>query len=103
MQGVSLPSVQFQSDIRQDNSASQMTSYGASKISVEPGFMSMFKVQGQVYHLIGLIQLCLATSTPHLSLLMLSKVHKTFTPKFYYSDFARVFCNAAETDFAVYS
>ncbi|KAL0860565.1 hypothetical protein ABMA27_009936 [Loxostege sticticalis] len=42
----------FLKSIRAYNSAFQMTSFGAKQVS-EPGFMPTFKVQGQVYHLIG--------------------------------------------------
>lgn len=43
----------FLDNIRHYNSAFQMTSFGATREVVEPGFMPTFKVQGQVYHLIG--------------------------------------------------
>ena len=42
----------FLNNIRKYNSAFQMTSFGANRI-VEGNFMPSFKVQGQVYHLIG--------------------------------------------------
>lgn len=42
----------FLSNIRKYNSAFQMTSFAASKI-VNDGFMPTYKIQGQVYHLIG--------------------------------------------------
>ncbi|XP_054260248.1 uncharacterized protein LOC128984903 [Macrosteles quadrilineatus] len=42
----------FLSNSRKYNSAFQMTSFGAKQI-YESGFMPTFKVQGQVYHLIG--------------------------------------------------
>ncbi|XP_014782092.1 uncharacterized protein LOC106877661 [Octopus bimaculoides] len=45
----------FLDKIRLYNSAFQMTSFGASKEVVEPEFMPTFKVQGQVYHLIGFL------------------------------------------------
>ncbi len=49
-------SEQFLRNIRKYNSAFQMTSFGASKEIAEPGFMPTFKVQGQVYHLIGSLE-----------------------------------------------
>ncbi|KAK0042116.1 ATP-dependent DNA helicase PIF6, partial [Biomphalaria pfeifferi] len=42
----------FLNNIRKYNSAFQMTSFGATQV-VEGHFMPSFKVQGQVYHLIG--------------------------------------------------
>ena len=44
----------FFNNIRNYNSAFQMTSFGASKIITE-NFMPTFKIQGQVYHRIGKI------------------------------------------------
>jgi len=38
--------------IRKYNGCFQMTSFGANQIK-ENGFMPIFKVQGQVYHLLG--------------------------------------------------
>ena len=46
-------SIHFQKNTRRYNSCFQMTSFGASKVIREPGFMPTFKVQGQVYHRIG--------------------------------------------------
>lgn len=51
--GTSAKSALFLSNTRSYNSAFQMTSFGASREINEPGFMPTFKVQGQVYHLIG--------------------------------------------------
>ncbi|XP_069968669.1 uncharacterized protein [Bactrocera oleae] len=42
----------FLNNIRRYNSAFQMTSFGAKEVN-EGNFMPTFKVQGQVYHLIG--------------------------------------------------
>lgn len=50
--GEHLQSKQFLDNIRTYNSAFQMTSFGAKQISEGP-FMPTFKVQSQVYHLIG--------------------------------------------------
>lgn len=44
--------VHFMDRIRKYNGCFQMTSFGAKKV-IESGFMPTFKVQGQVYHLIG--------------------------------------------------
>ena len=46
-------SKQFLGKLRQFNSAFQMTSFGATKIMDNQGFNSSFKIQGQVYHLLG--------------------------------------------------
>lgn len=43
----------FLDNIRMYNSCFQMTSFGASKIVDDVGFMPTFKIQGQIYHLIG--------------------------------------------------
>ena len=43
----------FLSNIRNYNSCFQMTSFGATKVIKEKGFMPTFKIQGQVYHNIG--------------------------------------------------
>lgn len=43
----------FLNHIRQYNSCFQMTSFGATKIVTEGGFMPTFCVQGQIYHRIG--------------------------------------------------
>lgn len=43
----------FLTNIRKLNSAFQMTSFGASKVVNDCGFMPTFKVQGQIYHQIG--------------------------------------------------
>ncbi|KAK4320910.1 hypothetical protein Pmani_008282 [Petrolisthes manimaculis] len=53
LKGDTLKSRQFLNKTRKYNSAFQMTSFGVDKEVVEPGFMPTFKVQGQVYHLIG--------------------------------------------------
>lgn len=42
----------FLDNIRSYNNAFQMTSFGAKQVTEGP-FMPTFKVQGQVYHLIG--------------------------------------------------
>lgn len=42
----------FMNNIRQYNGCFQMTSFGAERI-FEGGFMPTFKIQGQVYHLVG--------------------------------------------------
>lgn len=44
--------IHFLKRIRQYNGCFQMTSFGAKQV-VEDGFMPTFKIQGQVYHLIG--------------------------------------------------
>lgn len=51
--GIDNLSKHFLELIRQYNSVFQMTSFGASKIPHDNGFMPTFKVQGQVYHKIG--------------------------------------------------
>ncbi|PAA84583.1 hypothetical protein BOX15_Mlig017082g4 [Macrostomum lignano] len=51
--GNSEESDHFLSNIRRYNSCFQFTSFGAERIVEEPGFMPTFKVQGQVYHLVG--------------------------------------------------
>ncbi|XP_067930983.1 uncharacterized protein [Watersipora subatra] len=51
-QGANPDSEHFLGNIRKYNSCFQMTSFGAKTID-EPGFNPNFKVQGQVYHLIG--------------------------------------------------
>lgn len=43
----------FLKNIRKYNSCFQMTSFGASRIINEIGFMPTFKIQGQLYHRIG--------------------------------------------------
>ena len=43
----------FQDKIRKYNACFQMTSFGANRRIIEPGFMPTFKIQGQVYHRIG--------------------------------------------------
>ena len=45
--------LQFQQNIRKYNSCFQMTSFGADRRIVDPGFMPTFKIQGHVYHRIG--------------------------------------------------
>ena len=52
--GRSEDSMLFYNNIRNYNSAFQMTSFGASKI-IRENFMPTFKIQGQVYHNIGSI------------------------------------------------
>ena len=47
------PSLRFRSRARMYNSCFQMTSFGAKNIIRYPGYMPTFKVQGQVYHLVG--------------------------------------------------
>ncbi|GFW00988.1 ATP-dependent DNA helicase PIF1 [Trichonephila clavipes] len=42
-------------NIRRYNSCFQRTSFGSSKQVIETGYMPTFKVQGQVYHIIGSI------------------------------------------------
>jgi hypothetical protein len=54
--GQTAESKHFLANIRKYNSCFQMTSFGASKEMVEPGFMPTFKIQGQVYHRIGSMQ-----------------------------------------------
>ena len=51
--GKSKNSQKFLKQTRQYNSAFQMTSFGVSKIALQPGFMSTFKIQGQVCHRMG--------------------------------------------------
>ncbi|XP_067936872.1 uncharacterized protein [Watersipora subatra] len=51
-QGANPDSEHFFGNIRKYNSCFQMTSFGAKTID-EPGFNPNFKVQGQIYHLIG--------------------------------------------------
>jgi hypothetical protein len=48
----------FLQNIRRYNSCFQMTSFGATSIVEEPGFMPTFKVQGQIYHRIGSLLPC---------------------------------------------
>ncbi|PHT96457.1 hypothetical protein BC332_34617 [Capsicum chinense] len=52
LNGEHVESKHFMHQIRAYNSAFQMTSFGATEIS-EGHFMPTFKIQGQVYHLIG--------------------------------------------------
>ena len=42
----------FLHNIRKYNSCFQMTSFGANQVRL-PGFMPIFKVSGQIYHIIG--------------------------------------------------
>ena len=51
--GTTPTSKHFLENIRKYNSCFQMTSFGTTKEVCEPGFMPIFKVQGQVYHLAG--------------------------------------------------
>lgn len=51
--GTTTLSNHFLENIRKYNSSFQMTSFGAKQIVRENGFMPTFKVQGQIYHLIG--------------------------------------------------
>ena len=51
--GNSQKSKRFQKQIRQYNSAFQMTSFGVDKLAIPKGFMSTFKIQGQLCHRIG--------------------------------------------------
>lgn len=53
--GITVISKHFLTNIRKINSAFQMTSFGASKIVYNLGFMPTFKIQGQIYHRIGSI------------------------------------------------
>ena len=43
----------FLKKIRKFNSCFQMTSFGAGRTVIQPGFCPTFKIQGQVYHKIG--------------------------------------------------
>ncbi|XP_023225002.1 uncharacterized protein LOC111625972 [Centruroides sculpturatus] len=47
--------IHFMDCIRKYNACFQMTSFGAKQV-IEDRFMPIFKVQGQVYHLIGSLQ-----------------------------------------------
>lgn len=51
--GTTAISKYFLSNIRKFNSAFQMTSFGASKVVYNIGFIPTFKIQGQIYHKIG--------------------------------------------------
>lgn len=51
--GITTISRHFLRNIRQYNSCFQMTSFGATNIMRESGFMPTFRIQGQIYHLIG--------------------------------------------------
>ena len=53
MSGTTTRSKHFLENIRKYNSCFQMTSFGASNEVCEPGFMPIFKVKSQVYHLVG--------------------------------------------------
>ena len=53
LSGKSPKSNSFLKHIRQYNSAFQMTSFGVSKMAIQTGFMSTFRIQGQVSHYIG--------------------------------------------------
>ena len=53
LSGNSKMSKSFFKHIRHYNSAFQMTSFGVSKLALQPGFMSTFRIQGQVCHRIG--------------------------------------------------
>ena len=45
--------ISFRGNIRKYNSCFHMTSFGADRRILEPGFMPTFKIQGQVYHRLG--------------------------------------------------
>ena len=45
--------IHVRQNIRRYNCCFQMTSFGATSIVKESGFMPTFKVQGQIYHRIG--------------------------------------------------
>lgn len=49
----STESTHFLNNIRKYNSSFQMTSFGADKDVVQPGFSPTFCIQGQIYHKIG--------------------------------------------------
>jgi hypothetical protein len=51
--GQSSQSQHFLNHIRKYNTAFQMTSFGCKKREIEGNYIPTFKVQGQVYHLIG--------------------------------------------------
>lgn len=53
MSGITDTSKHFLQNIRKYNSCFQMTSFGATNVVSESGFMPTFKVQGQVYHKLG--------------------------------------------------
>lgn len=53
MNGNTIDSKHFLKNIRKYNSCFQMTSFGATKIVNNLGYMPTFKVQGQIYHQIG--------------------------------------------------
>jgi len=53
LQGYSEESKQFLKNIRKYNACFQMTSFGTTAQIQEPGFMPVFKIQGQVYHKYG--------------------------------------------------
>jgi hypothetical protein len=43
----------FLSNIRKYNTCFQMTSFGATSVVEQPGFLSTFTVRGQIYHEMG--------------------------------------------------
>lgn len=51
--GTTEESKTFLQNIRRYNSCFQMTSFGATKVVTEAGYMPTFKIQGQVYHQAG--------------------------------------------------
>ena len=53
-EGIDSDGKHFLTNIRKYNSAFQMTSFGCNEVSVA-GFNPSFRIQGQVYHLIGSI------------------------------------------------
>ena len=53
MTGLTTKSRHFLGNIRKYNACFSMTSFGATKVISEGGFMPTFKVQGQIYHLAG--------------------------------------------------
>jgi hypothetical protein len=63
MSGTSEESRYFLHNIRKYNSCFNMTSFGATSRVAEPGFMSTFKIQGQIYHKAGSL-LSLPDETP---------------------------------------
>jgi hypothetical protein len=64
MSGTSEESKHFLHNIRKYNSCFNMTSFGTSTVA-EPGFMTTFKIQGQIYHKAGSL-LPLPDKTPSL-------------------------------------
>ena len=56
IRGKTSDSKHFLDNIRKYNSAFHMTSFGCTRLVHLPGLMPTFKIQGQVYHRIGLLQ-----------------------------------------------